>query len=185
MPFGHMELLTYVRSHGHKALAASCFYRHRFNTTSRWQYSTFTQQFEIPIDLLEYSTCSISKQSKLGKLLETIEMIIWDEAPMTHKFTFEALDQTLRDLRNSQEPMGGITTVLCGDFHQNLPIIPKGSRPDIVNATLKRSSLWKHVKHMSLKKHMRLNEDSQRWDELNDGSNNCLVPEEFLNSLNT
>jgi hypothetical protein len=111
-------------------------------------------QFEIPIDLLECSTCSIIEQSKLGKLIETVEMIIWDEAPMTHRFAFEALDQTLHDLRNSQEPMGGITTVLCGDFHQILPIIPKGSRLDIVNATLKRSALLNHVKHMSLNKNV-------------------------------
>jgi hypothetical protein len=30
----------------------------------------------------------------------------------------EALDRTLQDLRNNQEPMGGIVTVLCGDFRQ-------------------------------------------------------------------
>jgi hypothetical protein len=156
-------LLTYARSQGHKSLAVAST---GIASTLLLGGNTAHSQFEIPIDLSEYSTCNITKQSKLGKLLQSVEMIIWDEAPMTHRFAFEALDRTLRDLRNSQEPMGGIITVLCGDFRQILPIIPKGSRPDIVNATLKRSALWKHVKHMTLNKNMRLNEDSQRWNDL-------------------
>ena len=129
--------------------------------------NTAHSQFEIPIDLSEHSTCNINKRSKLAKVLETIELIIWDEAPMTQRFAFEALDHTLQDLRNNQEPMGGIVTVLCGDFGRLLPIIPKGSRPDIVNASLKNSVLWTHVKHMMLTINIRrLDEDSKGWRDL-------------------
>ena len=35
-----------------------------------------------------------------------MDLIIWDEAPMTHRYAFEALDCTSEDLRNTQEPMG-------------------------------------------------------------------------------
>ena len=39
--------------------------------------------------------------------------------------------------------MGGITTVWGGDFKQNLPVLPNGTRAQIVYATLKYSrSLW-------------------------------------------
>jgi hypothetical protein len=72
----------------------------------------------------------------------------------------------LQDLRNNQEPMGGIVTVLCGDFQQMLPIIPKESRPNIVNASLKKSVLWTHVKHMMLTINIRLDEDSRGWRDL-------------------
>lgn len=143
--------------------------------------NTAHSQFEIPLDLSEHSTCNISKQSKLGKILESVEMIIWDEAPMTHRFAFEAVDHTLRDLRNNQEPMGGITTVLCGDFRQILPIIPKGSRADIVNATLKKSALWKHVKHMKLNRNMRLHQDSQKWNEFILQIGNGAFPSKVIN----
>jgi len=100
---------------------------------------------------------------------------------MTHRFAFEALDRTLRDLRHSEEPMGGITTVLCGDFRQLLPIIPKGSRPDIVNATLKKSMLWNYVKHMTLSKNMRLNEDSRRLNDLILQVGNGSFPSKMIN----
>ena len=37
---------------------------------------------------------------------------------MTNKKCFETVDNTLRDIRNCDKPMGGITTMLSGDFCQ-------------------------------------------------------------------
>jgi hypothetical protein len=126
---------------------------------------TAHSQFEIPLELTKQTTCNIPKQSKLARLLQTVDLIIWDEAPMMHKYAFEALNRTLQDIRNSNLIMGGIITVLCGDFQQILPIIPKGSRTDIIQATLKESYLWKHVKCLKLNENMRLTESSKRWNE--------------------
>ncbi|KAF1891398.1 hypothetical protein Lal_00017031 [Lupinus albus] len=42
-------------------------------------------------------------RSELVDLLKQTKLIIWDEAPMTHKFCFETLDKSLRDI------MGTIT----------------------------------------------------------------------------
>ncbi|KAE8904956.1 hypothetical protein PF003_g11076 [Phytophthora fragariae] len=76
--------------------------------------------FKIPMKLNEHSTCSIYKQSKLRKLLQAASFIIWDEAPMTHRHAFEAVDRSLRDiLDNDQEPFGGKTFVLSGDFRKS------------------------------------------------------------------
>ncbi|XP_057425596.1 uncharacterized protein LOC130718957 [Lotus japonicus] len=89
-------------------------------------------------------------------------LIIWDEAPMLNKFCFEALDRTLRDLMrardesNADKPFGGKVVVLGGDFRQILPVIPKGSRQDIVKATINSSQLWKHCKVLKLTANMRL-----------------------------
>ena len=123
---------------------------------------TAHSRFHIPINIDETSTCSISPQSDLGALLKKCKLIIWDEAPMTNKLCFEALDRSLRDvLRKTRfdpcaTPFGGMTVVFGGDFRQVLPVIPKGSRQDIVTASLKQSYLWDHCTVLKLTANMRL-----------------------------
>ena len=85
---------------------------------------TAHSQFKLPIDLLPDSTCNISKQSMLAELLQETKLIIWDEAPMIHRFGIEAFDRTLQDLHNNTKPFGNITIVFAGDFRQILPVIP-------------------------------------------------------------
>lgn len=105
-------------------------------------------RFHIPLDITPESTCEIKQGSQLVELLKKTALIIWDEAPMANKLCFEALDRTLRDiLRNRYEDsatklFGGITFVRGGDFNQILPVIPKGTRGDIVDAALNYSHLW-------------------------------------------
>ena len=60
---------------------------------------------------------------------------------MTNRCAFEALDHTLKDLTGNSQPMGGICMLLCGDFSQILPVIPRGTRGNIVDACLKKSHL--------------------------------------------
>ncbi|XP_019184791.1 PREDICTED: uncharacterized protein LOC109179750 [Ipomoea nil] len=54
--------------------------------------STAHSRFAIPISINEDSTCNIRNGSELAELLGQTKLIIWDEAPMIHKFCFEALD---------------------------------------------------------------------------------------------
>ena len=54
-----------------------------------------------------------------------------DEAPMTNKLAFEALDRTLKDLTGKSQPMGGMCMLLCGDFRQILPVIQGGTRSNM------------------------------------------------------
>ncbi|XP_031108399.1 uncharacterized protein LOC116012864 [Ipomoea triloba] len=53
-------------------------------------------------------------------------------------------------------PFGGKTVVLGGDFRQILPVIPKGTRQDIVGATINSSYLWRYCKVLRLTKNLRL-----------------------------
>ncbi|XP_074300171.1 uncharacterized protein LOC141631392 [Silene latifolia] len=125
---------------------------------------TAHSRFDIPIDLFENSTCNISQKSQLAELIRMASLIIWDEAPMDNRFAFEALDRTLRDVMAFQDPQaewkifGGKVVLLGGDFRQVLPIIPKGSRQDVVQASISRSSLWNECKVYTLKKSMRVKE---------------------------
>ncbi len=69
---------------------------------------------------------------------------------------FEALDRTFQDLRNCPKRFGGLTMVFGGDFQQILPVVPSGSRAEIVNASLQKSSLWNDMQILKLEENMRL-----------------------------
>ncbi|GKC24597.1 ATP-dependent DNA helicase PIF1-like protein, partial [Tanacetum coccineum] len=105
----------------------------------------------------ETSHCSISAQNDLGALLKRCKLIIWDEAPMANKLCFEALDHSLRDiLRKNRydtcpQPFGNMTMVFGSGFRQVLLVIPKGSRQDIVTASLKQPYLWDHCNVLNMR----------------------------------
>ena len=118
---------------------------------------TAHSMFKIPVDGLdERSVCSIPKNSQRADLMREAKAIIWDEIGTQHRHAVEAVDRTLRDLRRSDQPFGGITVVLGGDFRQTLPVVPKGSREDVVDATVQRSYLWEEINILRLYKNMRL-----------------------------
>lgn len=110
-------------------------------TDRRTSYS----RFKIPINIDEHSTCSTNPQSDLAALVRKCKLIIWDEARMTNKYCFEALDKSLRDILPKPKydkmdtPFSNMNMVFGGDFRQVLPVIPKGSRQDIVRVSLKQS----------------------------------------------
>ncbi|XP_016178806.1 uncharacterized protein LOC107621286 [Arachis ipaensis] len=123
---------------------------------------TAHSMFNIPIELTEETVCRIKKDSAKAEVVRLADLIIWDEAPMTNKLAFKALDRTLRDImvsvsdRNKDLPFGGKVVVLGGDFRQVLPVIPKGSRAEIVMASINSSVLWKYCEVCCLTKNMRL-----------------------------
>uniref|UniRef100_UPI00358E883F uncharacterized protein n=1 Tax=Myxine glutinosa TaxID=7769 RepID=UPI00358E883F len=115
--------------------------------------------FKLPLDLTKQDTptCNISKNSAKAKILQQCKIIIWDEATMNHKQAFEAVNRTLQDIRNNNRIMGGVTTVLAGDFRQTLPVIQRGTRADQVKACIKSSYLlWPHVQRLTLNTNMRV-----------------------------
>ena len=114
---------------------------------------------KLPLNLhsTETPTCNISKSSGMDKVLQQCKLIIWDEKSL------EALDQCLKDLRGKSKPFGSTLILLVGDFRQTLPIIPRSTLADEMNACLKNSNLWAHVKTLNLTTNMRVrlqNDDS-------------------------
>ncbi|XP_024007954.1 uncharacterized protein LOC112083963 [Eutrema salsugineum] len=126
---------------------------------------TAHSRFKIPLTLHEDSVCDINTGSKLAHLLSQVDLIIWDEAPMAHRHTFEALDRTMRDILSKGEKaalgktFGGKTVLLGGDFRQILPVIPQGTRQETVSAAINRSYLWGSCEKYLLSKNMRLQPD--------------------------
>jgi len=118
---------------------------------------TAHSMFKIPLSLDPDSTCPIRKEGRLAALIRSTRLIIWDEITMQHRYAAEAVDRTCRDILNVRDrPFGGITVVFGGDFQQILPVVPRGSREDVVSATLLRSDLWKYVKVLKLIRNMRV-----------------------------
>ncbi|KAL8487716.1 hypothetical protein ACS0TY_024155 [Phlomoides rotata] len=54
---------------------------------------TAHSRFAIPININESSTCHIKPETDLSELIVRAKLIIWDEAPMMNKHSFEALDK--------------------------------------------------------------------------------------------
>jgi ATP-dependent DNA helicase PIF1 len=123
---------------------------------------TAHSRLKIPFDLQANSTCNIRLGSTEAELLQKAKIILWDECPMCHRHAFEALDRTLRDImaqidpRNKHIPFGNKIMVFGGDFRQILPVIKKGNKYTIINASFNRSKLWKEVKILKLIQNMRI-----------------------------
>jgi ATP-dependent DNA helicase PIF1 len=62
------------------------------------------------------------------ELIKKGDVLIIDEVSMLHDFRLDMVDDTLRYVRGSSEPFGGMQVVLCGDFFQLPPINRSGSR---------------------------------------------------------
>ncbi|XP_073024169.1 uncharacterized protein [Primulina eburnea] len=120
---------------------------------------TAHSRFKIPIDLHEESYCTIAKQSALAELLRRTHLIIWDEAPMAKKTAIEAVDRSLQDITGIDKHLGGKVVVLGGDFMQVLPVLPKATIQETINASLVKSYLFSEMTQLTLSVNMRAKTD--------------------------
>ncbi len=135
---------------------------------------TFHSRFRAPLVVDETLTLDIPVQSALAQLIKLSRLIVWDEAPMANRFLLEALDRSLRDIMEIDNPFGGKNIILAGDFRfvnskawlshfllfcyfrQILPVIKNGSRSQIIESCIKCSPLWKCFTVESLTENIRL-----------------------------
>ena len=78
---------------------------------------------------------------------------------MGNKVLFQAIDKTLRMLKEVDAPFGGIVTVLSADWQQCLTVVQKASPAEIIYQTLKACDLWLDAKKYKLTKNMRVTSD--------------------------
>lgn len=114
----------------------------------------------MPIAVSENFSCNISRHTQLPDLIRQADVLIWDEAPMSHVHVLNALDRSPRDIREVDLPDGGLPTIFGGDFQQTAPVVPFASRQDIVDATMHNAVIWQHVQVLSLTENMRLRDST-------------------------
>jgi len=154
--FLYKALLAKVRSEGMIAIATA---------TSGIAASllpggrTAHSRFKIPIKVGHNSMCNFTKQSGTAELLRQASLIIWDEVAMTKRQAVETLDRSLQDIMESSLPFGGKVMVFGGDFRQVLPVMTRGTRAQITEATLQRSYLWENIRKIRLSRNMRAQSD--------------------------
>ncbi|CAI0468645.1 unnamed protein product [Linum tenue] len=124
--------------------------------------STAHSRFKIPLEIDHASSCNIKKGTPLAQLIIDASLIIWDEAPMVHRLSFEAVDRAFCDIMNvpfageHYTPFGGKIVLLGGDFRQTLPIVADAGREESVDASLTRSYLWSFCTILRLSQNMRI-----------------------------
>ncbi|XP_015054806.1 uncharacterized protein LOC107001171 [Solanum pennellii] len=116
---------------------------------------TAQSRFEIPPLTSESTMTNMSKQSGASKLFRKEKVIIWDEAPMVRQKTIETVHRSFRDIMDIAKPFGRKVMVFGGDFRQVLPVVPKSTRAEIVNASLVKSYLRPLMKKIQFTRNMR------------------------------
>lgn len=71
---------------------------------------------------------------------------MWDELPMIHVATFEAVDTLLRRIMGSDLPFGGKIVIAIGDFRQVAPVVKGGGPTACFLASILSSPLWKQFR---------------------------------------
>ncbi|MCC8144899.1 MAG: DEAD/DEAH box helicase, partial [Bacteroidales bacterium] len=123
---GKTTFLKYIREHTHKnTVVAAPTGVAAINAGGVTLHSLFQLPFEPYIPGLSKITSRdhlfrFSKQ-KLD-LLKHMELLIIDEASMLRADTLDAIDITLRNIRKSSLPFGGIQVVYIGDVFQLPPV---------------------------------------------------------------
>ncbi|KAG2191476.1 hypothetical protein INT47_004141, partial [Mucor saturninus] len=103
--FLYNALLAKVRSNGEIALACASS---GFAATLLPDGRTAHSLFQIPIDIDESSVCNIKLQDISAQVISDSKLIIWDEAPMMNKMTFECVSRLLQEITgNFHLPFGG------------------------------------------------------------------------------
>ncbi|XP_065318878.1 uncharacterized protein LOC135926873 [Gordionus sp. m RMFG-2023] len=99
---------------------------------------TIHSGFKLPVPIFETSTSHMNLHSSLALDIKNSKLIIIDEATMMTKHALRCIDRLLKDIMKNSHPFGGKIILLGGDFRQTLPVVPKGSKVDIIESCIKK-----------------------------------------------
>ena len=95
--------------------------------------------FQLPFDpylpdvkdlITEYQMPNRFKSLSKNKLniIRTLELLVIDEISMVRADLLDAVDMTLRRVRRSSRPFGGVQLLMIGDVHQLPPVVKENER---------------------------------------------------------
>ncbi|XP_065323555.1 ATP-dependent DNA helicase pif1-like, partial [Gordionus sp. m RMFG-2023] len=120
---------------------------------------TIHSGFKLPVPISETSISHMNLHSSLTLDIKNSKLIIIDEATMMTKHSLRCIGRLLKDIMKNSHPFSGKVILLGGDFRQTLPVVPKGSKVDIIESCIKSSYLWSHFKIIHLIDNMRISSD--------------------------
>ena len=173
-------LLSYFRSQGLRCMAVASTGIAALQLIGG---KTVHMAFKVPVDPTGsrrgHINLGIFANTELGRLLmRDIDVIVWDEVPMTHCDIFESIDKTLRDLREDTRPFGGVNVLLAGDFRQTLPVVRNGRRGEQVAASILTSLSFSRFEMVHLTTNIRVErcklQDPERSQLLDEWANVLL-----------
>ncbi|XP_073153788.1 uncharacterized protein [Henckelia pumila] len=154
--FLYRSILAYLRKEGKIIIEVETF---GIAATLLPRGRTAHSRLKIPLTPTTYSLCKIKKQSDLAELIGRASAIVWDEAPMANRYTFESVNKTFQDIMKNVLPFGGKTMVFGGNFRQVLPVVKRGSIREQVASSISRSTFWNCVNIIRLQQNMRSSTD--------------------------
>ena len=95
----------------------------------------------IKDDLDDEDIERLVQKEYLYKKFEKTKILIIDEVSMLSSRLFDSVERICRAMKRSEEPFGGMQTVLSGDFFQLPPIAKEGGSADFIHS----SEAWKKM----------------------------------------
>lgn len=117
--------------------------------------------FALPLDAdnLSRSLMETDPHHPLRKPLQESALILIDEITMMSRHSLQIIDRILRNIMQADEPFGGKVFVVGGDFRQLLPVVPNGSRAQVLANCVISSPLWMSFERIILTDNMRARGD--------------------------
>ena len=92
----------------------------------------------------------IGPNSLQAQYLLNVEIIFWEELPISNRAAIEWMNALLQLLMGNMRPFGGKIVVGLGDFRQITPVVRTGGPTGSLDASIRSSSLWKHLHILQL-----------------------------------
>jgi ATP-dependent DNA helicase PIF1 len=97
----------------------------------------------IPVnDHNQLLSSPIQQNHMRGELITCAGLITLDEASMLNWAAFVCMEDICRCVMNNNIAFGGKVVILLGDFRQTCPVIPGGTRTEIIDVCIQSSPLW-------------------------------------------
>ena len=135
---------------GSSSTSLSCqVYAPIFFDTTHGIASVPVMEDEEDYDNINNIFCDLNKNPEKAELFRASDILVFDESFSLHKYVINAI-------LNSYDNLKGKIVIFVMDRGQTAAIVPKGSRRDIVNATILTHPIWKKFIQRTLTKNLRL-----------------------------
>ena len=119
-------------------------------------------------------TSRVEVNGQRWKLLAACQVIIWEELPMINRVNFECVQVLMRRVHggNGDGILGSALLIATGDFRQVAPVVKRGGRKEVFDASIRSAAYWNSFEVLTLFQPMRSGQDVDftKWlDDVGDG----------------